>query len=372
MGQKMNTLSSYDNCNVQQLQDQVLRALNEQMPLNIVGGNSKHFLGQAAQEKSHILDTRSHRGIIEYDPRELVLTARTGTPLNEIEAALADNGQMLPFEPPHFSGEATLGGAIACGLSGPRRPYAGAARDLVLGCKLLDGRGEILRFGGQVMKNVAGYDISRLMAGAYGTLGVLLEISIKVLPRPTTSITHCHASTPEEAIRFMSSLLRRALPVDALCYYKGQCYVRLSSGSEQAVLSASKEIPGDVLSDKSHFWQRLRDHQLSFFQSDTSLWRITCKPATAPIKIKDTKESDWLLDWGGAQRWLVSNMEPNSIRTAISNTGGYATCFRRNNNSEPIDLFQPLSQPMLALHQRLKASFDPQKIFNPGRMYSTL
>jgi len=361
----------YDDA--KQLQDQVLRALDEQTPLNIVGGNSKHFLGKASQKENLILDTRTHRGIIEYDPRELVLTARAGTPLKEIEATLAENGQMLSFEPPHFAGEATLGGAIACGLSGPRRPYSGAARDLVLGCKLLNGRGEIVHFGGQVMKNVAGYDISRLMAGAYGTLGVLLEISLKVLPLPAASITHFYECNPETAIHFMSSLLRRALPVDALCYYKGQCYVRLSS-SEQAVLSASKEIPGKALSNKSHFWQHLRDHQLSFFKNDTPLWRISCKPATAPIKIKDSIESDWLLDWGGAQRWFVGDIESDSIRATVSKTGGHVTCFRkdRKNNSDPVEIFQPLSQPMLALHQRLKASFDPQGIFNSGRMYAAL
>ncbi len=363
------TLQIKNQCISEQLQSQVRRAIEEQMPLNIVAGNSKHFLGHPVQAKCRVLDVSAHCGIIEYNPCELVLTARAGTPLKEIEKVLAENGQMLPFEPPHFAGGATLGGAIASGLSGPRRPYAGSARDLVLGSKLLNGRGEMLRFGGQVMKNVAGYDVSRLMVGAYGTLGVLLEISLKVLPLPAASMTHCYECSPEAAIHFMSGLLRRALPVDGACYYKGQCYVRIS-GSKQAVITASKEIPGEKLSKKTHFWQNLRDHQLSFFQTNTSLWRISCKPATMPITIKGITVSDWLLDWGGAQRWLVGDIEAGGVRDLVLSQGGHATYFRGINNN--VDVFQPLSQPMLALQQRLKKSFDPQGLFNPGRMYAAL
>ncbi|NOY70930.1 MAG: glycolate oxidase subunit GlcE [Gammaproteobacteria bacterium] len=359
-----------NQCISEQLQSQVLRAIDEQMSLNIVAGNSKRFLGRSVQAKCRVLDISAHCGIIEYNPCELVLTARAGTPLKEVEKILAENGQMLPFEPPHFAGGATLGGAIASGLSGPRRPYAGSARDLVLGCKLLNGRGEILRFGGQVMKNVAGYDVSRLMVGAYGTLGVLLEISLKVLPRPVVSTTYCHECKPEAAIRFMNDLLRRALPVDGACYYKGQCYVRIS-GSQQAVTTASNDIPGEALSYQSHFWQNLRDHQLSFFQTNTSLWRISCKPATAPIKIKGIAAvNDWLLDWGGAQRWLVGDIEAGRVRDPVLSQGGHTTCFRGIKNN--VDVFQPLSQPMLTLQQRLKKSFDPLGLFNPGRMYAAL
>ncbi len=345
------------------LQTKVRLAANKKRPLNIVAGNSKHFLGR--QTSGDELQVNQHRGIIEYDPRELVITARAGTPLKEIEKVLADAGQMLPFEPPHFSESTTLGGAIASGLSGPRRPYAGSARDFVLGCKILNGKGEIVHFGGQVMKNVAGYDVSRLMAGAYGTLGVILEISLKVLPLPTKSITLVHECSMQEGIDYMSSLLTQPLPVDGACYYKGQCYLRVSGG-EQSVNDALKKLKGEELNPRSQFWQRLRDHGLSFFDSPTPLWRLAVKPATLAIDI----EGEWLLDWGGAQRWLVSNESCDHIRTLAQQQGGHATLFRGGDRSS--DIFQPLSAPMLALQQRLKTSFDPHGIFNPGRMYATI
>ena len=343
------------------LQSQVRQAAKEKRKLNIVGGGSKTFLGRVdAGEK---LDVSKHAGIIDYDPRELVITARAGTSLHEIEKTLADTGQMLPFEPPHFGESATLGGTIASGLSGPRRPFAGAARDYVLGCKLLNSKGEIMRFGGQVMKNVAGYDVSRLMAGAYGTLDVLLEISLKVLPRPAASVTLFHECSASDAVQFMSGLLSKPLPVDGACYYKGQCYVRLS-GSEQSVKEAQKKLPGEMLSPRSHFWQRLREHELSFFINiDKPLWRIAVKPATAPLPI----EGEWLLDWGGAQRWLWRDIEVDKIRSVVQQHGGHATLFRGGDRES--DVFQPLAKPLQLLHQRLKASFDPDRIFNPGRMY---
>lgn len=345
------------------LQDQVWQAMQEKRPLTIVGGGSKAMLGRRATGER--LEVSHHRGIVDYDPRELVLTARAGTPLTEIEQTLAENNQMLAFEPPHFGDNATLGGTIACGLSGPRRPYAGAARDFVLGCRLLNGKGELLRFGGQVMKNVAGYDVSRLMAGAYGTLGVLLEISLKVLPRPAATTTLFHECSAEEAVELMSGLLNKALPVDAACYYKGQCYLRLA-GSEQSVYEAQRKLPGESLNPRSHFWQRLREQQLSLFNSDTPLWRIVVKPDTSPLAL----DGDWLFDWGGAQRWLISDLDAQQIRNAVQQHGGHATLFRGGDRDA--EIFQPLAQPLRALHQRLKTSFDPQRVFNPGRMYAEL
>jgi glycolate oxidase FAD binding subunit len=345
------------------LQQQVQDALQDSTPLTIAGSNSKSFLGRANHAMQ--IDVSSHRGIVEYDPRELVLTARNGTTLQEIESALAEAGQMLAFEPPHFGDAATLGGTIACGLSGPRRPYSGSARDFVLGCKLLNGRGEILRFGGQVMKNVAGYDVSRLMAGAYGTLGILLEISLKVLPRPAASITVARECSAADAISGMSASLGKPYPVDGACHHGERLYVRIS-GSAQAVREARTRIPGDVVQDADAFWHGLREHQLPFFKRSGALYRVVVKPATPPLNIEGT----WLLDWGGAQRWLYSDESIASIRHRVEPAGGHVTVFRGSDHAE--EIFQPLPGPLLTIHQRLKASFDPKNIFNRGRLYANL
>jgi glycolate oxidase FAD binding subunit len=345
------------------LQQQVLDAFHGKTPLNISGSGSKAFLGNPGQGQA--LDVTGHRGMVEYDPRELVLTARSGTTLQELEAALAEAGQMLPFEPPHFGDKATLGGTIACGLSGPRRPYSGAARDLVLGCKLLNGRGEILSFGGQVMKNVAGYDVSRLMVGAYGTLGVLLEISLKVLPRPPASITVASECSAAEAISSMSGLLGKPYPVDGACYHGERRYVRIS-GSAQAVKEARTKIPGEVITDADTFWHALKEHQLPFFQKSGTLYRVVVKPATPPLNI----EGSWLLDWGGAQRWLFSNEDVASVRHRVAAHGGHVSIYRGNRPSE--GKFQPLPATLLTLHKRIKASIDPENIFNRGRLYAEL
>jgi glycolate oxidase FAD binding subunit len=350
------------------LQQQVLDAFQNETHLNICGSGSKAFLGNTSQGQA--IDVSRHRGIVEYDPRELVLTARCGTTLQEIEAALDDANQMLAFEPPHFGDNATLGGTIACGLSGPRRPYSGSARDFVLGCKLLNGQGEILRFGGQVMKNVAGYDVSRLMTGAHGTLGIMLEVSLKVLPRPAASITLERKCSAAEAIASMSDLLGKPHPVDGACYHDGHCYVRIS-GSAQAVKEARTKISGDVLAYAEAFWYALREHELPFFSgpfsnSKASLYRIMVKPATPPLPI----EGSWLLDWGGAQRWLSSEEDVASIRRRVQLVGGHVTVFRGGEQTG--ETFQPLSAPLLTTHQRLKASFDPKNIFNRGRLYPDL
>jgi glycolate oxidase FAD binding subunit len=345
------------------LQQQVLDALQDASQLDIVGGGSKYFLGHAGHAMQ--IDVSSHRGIVDYDPRELVMTARSGTTLDDIEAALAEANQMLAFEPPHFGSSATLGGTIACGLSGPRRPYSGSARDFVLGSKLLNGRGEILGFGGRVMKNVAGYDVSRLMAGAFGTLGIMLEISLKVLPRPPASITVASACSPAEAIASMCGLLSKPYPVDGACYDGERSYVRIS-GSTQAVREARNKIPGDIVDDAEKFWHALREHELPFFKKGGTLYRIMVKPATAPLNI----EGSWLLDWGGAQRWLYSNEDIAAIRHRVEQAGGHVTIFRSEDNAS--EKFQPMPAPMLAIHRRLKAGFDPKNIFNRGRMYADL
>ncbi|HEY6095357.1 MAG TPA: glycolate oxidase subunit GlcE [Gallionellaceae bacterium] len=345
------------------LQQQVLDALNTGTPLHIRGSGSKSFLGNATQGMA--LSVAPHRGIVDYDPRELVITARAGTPLHELERVLADAGQMLTFEPPHFGTQATLGGTIACNLSGPRRPYAGAARDALLGCKMINGRGEPLQFGGQVMKNVAGYDVSRLMAGAWGTLGVLLEASIKVLPRPAASLTVMHECGVEAAIQRMSQLLSESVPLDAACHHAGHLYLRLS-GSEQAVRHAHAHLGGEALEKGGPFWHTLREQQLPFFGGSQPLYRVLVKPATPPLPIS----GNWLLDWGGAQRWLASDAPLGYIRERVAAAGGHVSCYR--NPPPGGERFEPLAAPLLKLHQRLKHSFDPHDIFNRGRLYPSL
>jgi len=346
------------------LQQQIEQAISQRTPLNICGSNTKAFLAHPAQGSE--LSVTAHSGIVEYDPRELVLTARAGTALAEIEATLAEAGQMLAFEPPYFGDSATLGGTIACGLSGPRRPYAGSARDAVLGCKIINGKGELLRFGGQVMKNVAGYDVSRLMVGANGTLGVLLEISLKVLPRPAATLTLMQEYPEVDAIKRMSQLLSQPMPVDAASYHAGHCYLRIA-GSEQAVIHAQKQLGGDVIQASTPFWPTLREHQLPFFKSGKPLYRVMVKPATPPINVA----GDWLLDWGGAQRWLMSDEPIAVIRGRVAAADGHVSLFR-SATAEREEVFAPLAAPLFKIHQRLKNSFDPHGIFNPGRMYPGL
>jgi len=346
----------------QALQQQVQHAIENNTPLNICGGNSKTFLGRNAIGEP--INAAPHSGIIEYDSRELVITVRGGTSLSEIETTLAESKQMLAFEPPHYGASATLGGTIACGLSGPRRPHAGSARDFVLGCKVLNGRGEILNFGGRVMKNVAGYDVSRLMVGAFGTLGILLEISLKVLPRSAASHTLMQECSPIEAIEKMSVLRTHSMPVDAACYHAGQCYFRLS-GSEQGVQHARTLLSGEELTHAEDFWHNLREQQLHFFDANKPLYRIAVKPDTAPLPLS----GEWLIDWAGTQRWLVSDEPLEHIRSVVAGRGGHVTVWRRGNRDT---VFQPLSAPLLSLHRNLKNSFDPNNIFNRDRMYADI
>ncbi len=335
-----------------QLIDQVRQAAAARTPLCIVGGGSKTFYGRACAGET--LDVSGHRGIVTYEPTELVITARAGTTLAEIEAVLSANNQMLPFEPPHFGAHATLGGMVAAGLSGPRRPWGGAVRDAVLGVKLLNGRGEVLRLGGQVMKNVAGYDVSRLMAGALGTLGVLLEVSLKVLPRPACERTLVFDNFQQP--------LPPMLPVSASVEFAGKRYLRLSASARCVELSAGQLGGAEV---DPEIWTSVREQTLPFFQTQQPLWRISL-PAAAPALNLPGSE---LIEWQGALRWLISELPAASLRQRVSSLGGHAMLFR-NHTGEGV--FHPLPQPMLALHQRLKAALDPHGIFNPGRLYEGL
>lgn len=332
-------------------------------PLCISGGNTKAFYGRSTRGMS--CDVSGHRGVIAYEPTELVITARGGTPLREIEALLHDHGQMLPFEPPHFAASATLGGSVAAGLAGPRRPYAGAVRDFVLGVKYINGQGEVLSCGGQVMKNVAGYDISRLMAGSLGTLGILLEVSVKVLPRPAQELTLRLEMDTEQAIATMNRWAGQPLPLSAACLLGGVVYVRLS-GTEAGVRAAAGKIGGDVMDNDGAFWHELKEQQLPFFQSSQPLWRISLAPGTPPLTLPGAE----LIDWGGAQRWLCSDAPAPKVREQAQRAGGHATVFRGGDRHG--EVFHPLPEAMMAFHRRLKKAFDPYGIFNPGRMYPDL
>ncbi|MGY6216319.1 glycolate oxidase subunit GlcE [Methylolobus aquaticus] len=344
------------------LQDGVRDALARRQPLRIVGGGSKGFLARSAEGEA--LCVADHRGILAYEPTELVVTARGGTPLAELEEVLAEGGQMLAFEPPHFGLSATIGGAIACGLSGPRRPFSGSARDFVLGVKLLNGRAETLRFGGTVMKNVAGFDVSRLMVGAYGTLGVLLEVSLKVLPRPRCELSLSFEMNPSSALQAMQSWASGSWPISGLAY-DGRLRVRLS-GDEVAVQAARRRLGGEPADCEADYWRALREQDLPFFAGAADLWRLSVPPAgrLAPLP------GEWLYDWGGAQRWLRTSAPDAEVFAAAASCGGHAMLFRTPMASAA--RFQPLEPRLMDLHRSLKAAFDPDGLFNPGRMYEGL
>ena len=344
------------------LQEQVRAAIADDAPLAIRGSNSKAFLGRHVEART--LDTREHRGIVHYDPTELVLTARAGTPLREIEAALAERNQMLPCEPPHFGEHSTFGGVVAAGLSGPRRPWSGAVRDFVLGCRLIDGHARHLRFGGEVMKNVAGYDLSRLMAGAFGTLGVLTEVSMKVLPRPLHTLTLKLDLDVTESLRRLAGWASEPLPISGASHDGTALMLRLEGGHGSVEASAAR-LGGQIVDDQ--FWTALRDHKLPFFAGEQALWRLSLPTHK---KLPKDLPGTMLIDWAGAQIWLRSDADAALIRERAVAIGGHAARWR---GAGEIDSpFHPLPAPLLALQQRLKTQLDPQGLFNPGRLYAGL
>ncbi|MGQ0752635.1 MAG: glycolate oxidase subunit GlcE [Betaproteobacteria bacterium] len=342
------------------MSDALREAAGARRALRIRGGGTKDFYGGVT--KGDVLDITGCRGIVSYEPTELVITARGGTPLAEIEATLREQRQMLAFEPPHFGAGATLGGCIAAGLSGPRRPYAGAARDFVLGVRMLDGKGRDLKFGGQVMKNVAGYDVSRLMAGSLGTLGVIVETSLKVLPLPACEMTLRREHSQAEAIALMNEWAGKPLPISATCHAGKSLYLRLS-GAEVAVRAAQQHIGGEEIADGAGFWRSLREHETEFFRLPPPLWRLSVKSTTPPLNIAGQQ----LSEWGGALRWLKTDADANAVKAAAAFGGGHATLFRGGDKSAGV--FGPLPGAIEAIHRRLKDSFDPAGILNPGRLY---
>ncbi|HSR63044.1 MAG TPA: glycolate oxidase subunit GlcE [Gammaproteobacteria bacterium] len=342
----------------------ILSARDKRQPLFIRGGGSKLFYGRACD--GEILETGTTAGIIAYEPTELVLTACAGTPLTEINKTLAESGQMLAFEPPAFADTATLGGTVACGFSGPRRPFVGSVRDFILGTKCLTGKAEVLSFGGQVMKNVAGYDVSRLMTGALGTLGVILEVSIKVLPKPEYELSLTRPTGFNQALADMNNWSGKSLSLSAACLDGDNLNIRLS-GKTSAVKAAAAKLDLDEHPDGLEYWDCLREQQLPFFTADDrSLWRLSVPPLTGMLDLA----GDWLLDWGGAQRWLKTEEPAENIRAIATAVGGHATLFR--NGEHGGEVFQPLSPGIRQIHRRLKQAFDPDRILNPGRMYPDL
>lgn len=362
------TIMTQPSIELKDLLAQVDAAISQRTPLRIQGGNSKHWYGEVTQAATSVLDSSAYHGVLDYEPSELVITARCGTPLQEIENLLAQRGQMLAFEPPRFSVNSTIGGVVAAGLSGPRRATAGAVRDFVLGARLINGLGQDLRFGGTVMKNVAGYDVSRLLTGSLGTLGLISEVSVKVLPVPTQEKTLSFSLKQAQALQQLNEWAGLPLPISASSWIDGQLHVRLS-GAQAAVASAQTRLGGELLDETAaqQHWQQLRDQQHDFFKQDGHLWRLSL-PSTAPALSLD---GTLLIEWGGAQRWLFSNAQAEQIRAVAQQLGGHATLyFAAANNlmNANTQRFTPLSANLLKIHQRLKQEFDPHGIFNPGRL----
>ena len=350
---------------IEALAEKVREAASHRAALRVRGGGSKDFYGN--EPRGEVLDTRGYAGVVSYEPSELVMTARCGTALSSVEGLLQQNGQCLAFEPPHFGPGATFGGCVAAGLSGPRRVSAGALRDFVLGAKVLDGQGRVLTFGGQVMKNVAGYDVSRLMAGSLGTLGLILEASLKVLPRPQCEVSLRMQLSQAAAIEAMCRWGGQPLPLSASVWRDGELVLRLS-GAERAVRAAAATIGGEQLQDEQAqaLWHGVREQSAAFFAGDAPLWRISVTPTAPPLDLPGAQ----LLEWGAALRWLKSTASAQPIRDAAAAAGGHATLFRAADKRP--GYLPPLDAVKLRLHRELKAVFDPAGIFNPGRLYPEL
>ena len=356
-----------------ELVDRIRAAADGGTPLRIRGGGSKDFYGERLQGER--LETGVLQGIVSYEPSELVVTVRAGTPLAQLEQRLAEAGQSLPFEPPHFGSGATVGGMVAAGLSGPARASVGAVRDYVLGLNLINGRGEALVFGGQVMKNVAGYDVSRLMAGAMGTLGLITEVSLKVLPVPPAEATLRFELPQDEALRRLHAWGGQPLPLNASCWlHEGGAptlFVRLR-GAVAAVDAACRSLGGERIdaAQAAAHWAACREQSLPWFaaRGARDLWRLSV-PQTAPVL--ELPEPP-LLEWQGAQRWVrAAPGEGDRVRGAALAAGGHATLFRTA-RADAAGRMTPLAPALATIHERLKQQFDPAGIFNRGRLYPHL
>lgn len=357
-------------------------------PLRLRGGGSKDFYGQALN--GDILDMSAYAGVISYEPSELVVTVRAGTRLADLEALLVAHGQCLAFEPPHFQidgghSEATVGGMVSAGLSGPARASVGGVRDFMLGIRLINGRAELLTFGGQVMKNVAGYDVSRLLVGAMGTLGVITEVSLKVLPVAPAEATLVFELSQRQALDWLHRWGAQPLPLNASCWVRddtaGQShemlFVRLR-GAVAAVASACSRMLADAGGTRMDThqatadWQACRDQRLPFFtrpDDESVLWRLSVAQ-TAPVL-----DLPWpqLVEWHGGLRWLWAPLDAAArVRNAAADAGGNATIFvaDKRGGKRADGIFDSLAPPLNVIHRRLKAEFDPVGIFNPGRLFA--
>jgi len=361
---------------IHQFKDQILSAIAEQKVINIVGGNSKKWYGD--KSKGETLSTLDYKGIMDYQPEELVITVCAGTPLKEVEAALASKNQYFPFEPPHFGDNATIGGMVAAGLAGPGRGQYGGLRDYVLGTKIMDGKGDVLSFGGKVMKNVAGYDVSRLMPGSLGTLALLLEVSIKVLPKPVRTETLKFQMTDKDAIFQMNSWASQPLPLSASAWIgennQGELWIRLSganAGVEAAISKLQQQFPSEVVDslESSIFWESLREQTHSFFSdSSQALWRFSVNPLSDQFMGKEKV----LIEWNGGQRWFKGNISHEEAQKMALKHQGHATLFKFSNDSSK-SVFTPLSEnpltaPLEIVQQRVRQTFDPHGLFKTGRM----
>ena len=381
-------MSPSSNINIDLFQEQILAAVKNKTPLSIEGGGTKSWYGNANSYAK--LDTRTYSGILEYQPEELVITACAGTPLKEIEAALTNKNQILAFEPPHFGESATFGGAIAAGLAGPGRISAGNLRDFVLGVRILDGKGQNLSFGGKVMKNVAGYDVSRLLPGSMGTFSLLLEASVKVLPRPAATASLRGNITQARALQLVNEWAGQPLPLSASCWIgsskggDGELTIRLAGAA--AAVKAAIPIMGAAVNASeldpqvaSEFWVALREQQLTVFlnlNSDETLYRLALPAACGTLAFENTN-GDIALEWHGQQRWLKApgdDVTFASIKALASTHGGHATRFKQGSNIDPgKQRFTLLSEQvhstaLEAVQARLRTAFDPAGIFATSRL----
>ncbi|OOZ16364.1 hypothetical protein BOW28_10965 [Solemya velum gill symbiont] len=342
----------------QELLGQVVAAQKNNEPLALLGSGSKRFLLPSECDSGQTVDLTRHHGVVSYEPTELVITARGGTPLAEINELLNEHNQMLPFDPPMFDGKGTVAGAVAMGLAGPGRPWRGAPRDAILGIKLLDGKGRIVEFGGQVMKNVAGYDITRLMCGAMGTLGVLLEVSIRLIPKARVERTLRTGMGYDESRQLMNSMRSQSVPLTGAFWYKDQLHLRPSAASETALNKLQQRVGGEWLAD-NRVWQQLRDQQHEFFTpaDSQSLWRISTPPAA-----EVPQQEQHLLDWGGAQHWIIAQGDWREPLNAIASAArGHAQPWF----STP-KIASTGNEVIKQLQVNLEEVFNRNRIFNPG------
>ena len=368
--------------------EQILNAVQNKTVLSIEGGGTKSWYGNPNNFSK--LDTRTYSGILEYQPEELVITACAGTPLKEIEVALKEKNQVLAFEPPHFGENATFGGAIAAGLSGPGRITVGNFRDFVLGARILDGKGQDLSFGGKVMKNVAGYDVSRLLPGSLGTLALLLEASVKVLPKPAASVTLRCQISQEKALKVLNEWAGQPLPLSASCWIgsskggDGELTIRLA-GAAAAVQAAVPLISSLVMAVEvnkeiaENFWGNLREQKLSAFNNlgaDHTLYRLALPAASGPVTINGAAD-EVILEWHGQQRWVQAPGDEatfTAIKAIANSHGGHVTRFRQGTNVDPsyqrftLLSEQAHSKALEAVQERLRSSFDPAGVFATKRL----